>query len=353
MRKPVSLVLSGLIVGAIVVPRSAPGAAANVSLGFPPDMTAQNRTVGPSLGVSWNLAGNRCQQDCGTGTGAPASVGVSANVSFAFVAHGSNPPQLEIFSDGRIVGRSTPAAASLFVSDGNYDIYQIAMRTRCSTRKVCMSGTNIGQDCNNSDNIDCPGSGFFPLCDFKFCNNPNECNDATHTNDACLLCDGAACSDTTPSLCPMTCVAAGPDEGKECTSPSQCNGGAGSCVSSCFILKNCGRSTSGNCGGVPVNDCTATGAPVFKNETAYTNTKINHANEVVGTGPMHVASARVLGTLWDYNANAPGGVAPIGSATNVFRMVIGNSLNFGNTCSTNCGGTLLGLSGVPAPSGCQ
>jgi hypothetical protein len=354
MRTSVTLILGGLLMGVLAMPRSAPGAAANVSIGFPPDVTASNSTVGPSLGVSFNKAGNRCQQDCGTGNGNPANVGLSVNASFAFVAHGSTPPQLEVFSDGRIVGRSTTAGASLVASDGNYDIYTISMQTQCSTRKVCMTGTNIGQNCNNSDNIDCPGSGIFVLCAPKFCSNPNECIDATHQNDACLLCDGAGCSDTTPALCPSTCTGGAfkTDEGKECANSSQCGGG-GTCTSTCTMLKNCGRSTSNNCSGVPVKDCTASGAPVFTNETAYTNTKVNHAIEVVGSAPLHVASAQAVGNWWDYGANAIGARLPVGSARNVFRMVNGNSPNFATTCSTNCGGTLLGLVNQSAPNGCQ
>jgi hypothetical protein len=345
------LLMSSVLIVSLGAASQASGAAANVSVAFPPDLASQVTTVGPTLGAAWNYPGNRCEQDCGAGGGAPANVGVAA-FGFAFVAHGSTPPQLEVYSDGRVVGR-TPATQSgtlLINGDGNYDIYTIGLQTRCSTRKLCQTGTNAGQNCNTA--ADCPGT-FFPVCAPKFCNNANECNDATHTNEACILCDATSCSDTNAALCPTTCTGGlnSVDEGKECTSSANCGGG-GTCSATCLMLKNCGRSTTNSCSNVPVKDCTATGAPVFQNETAYSGSNINTANKVVGAKPLHVAYAQVIGNLWDYSANAIGQRQVIGSAQNVFRMVVGNSANFSSTCSTNCAGTVVGLSGTSAPS-CQ
>ena len=208
----------------------------------------------------------------------------------------------------------------------------------------------MGQNCNSP--ADCPGT-FLPVCAPKFCNNANECNDATHTNESCILCDATSCADTTPSVCPSTCTGGlgGIDEGKECTSSAQC-GGSGTCTSTCFMLKNCGRSTTNACSNVPVKDCTATGAPVYANETGFSGSNLNTTNKVIGAKPLHIAYAQMIGNQWDYSTNSIGLRTTIGSAQNVYRVVVGNSANPQTTCSTNCAGTLLGITGTQAPS-CQ
>jgi len=336
------------LLGALAGGRIAYGAAANVGVTFPPDLATHDTAA---VNAKWNLSGNRCQYNCnrsGGGTG-PTDVGMSATAT-AIVAAGTAPPQIEILRDGRLVARTTPAAAvkNTNLSDADYDFYNISITNRCATTKVCTGGsTNDGNFCTTV--TDCPGS-FFAACSPKFCNNDQECNRPSQA-DVCLLCDGATCSDTSQdTLCVRTCVNPldATKNGIECSADFTCGGG-GTCVSpNCRLLKNCAKGTGGTCTGFTVADCTSTGSS-GASLTGPGDPDGSGVASRIGAAPVHTVTARVEGTA--RNPSGVGTIGPltIGASQNVFRVV--NTSSATTTCSTFCGGTSLTTTGALVPAG--
>jgi hypothetical protein len=338
------LPILALAAGGLLGGRTAYGAAASVSMTFPPDMATQDTTTRT---VKWNKSGNRCQYSC-TNSG-PTDVGMAAQAK-AFVVAGSTAPVIEVLRDGRIVARTTAAAAikDTNSSDGTYDVYDITISNRCATTKVCSGGSNDGGFCTSAS--DCPG--FFTSCGFRFCSNDQECNRPAipgpgTVTDSCLLCDGAVCSDTAQAqLCPLTCTSTDPTKsGIECTSDSQCGTG-GTCQNTgCRVLKNCATGTGGNCTGFTgLHDCSADGAPIG-GPSDPNAIFINFA----GAAPLHTVTAQVIGFEKHPGGGDPIGPAVVGASQNVIRMA--KTTGTPATCNTitYCAGSALTTTGLVVP----
>jgi len=324
--------------------RLAYGAAASVSMAFPPDMATQDTATRT---VKWNKSGNRCQYNCSSA--GPADVGMAANAK-AFVVAGASAPQIEILRDGRLVARTTAAGAvkDTFSSDGTYDVYNISITNRCATTKVCTGGPNDGNFCTSV--ADCPG--LLTGCNFRFCSNDQECNRPAipgpgTVTDSCVLCDSAVCSDTAQAqLCPLTCNSTDPTKnGIECTSDAQCGTG-GTCVNTgCRVLKSCATGSGANCTGFTgVHDCSADGAPITGPSDPFTIFV-----QQVGTAPLHTATAQVVGFFRNPGDGSPVGPGVVGASQNVFRM--SKTTGSPATCNTisHCAGSALTTTGIVVP----
>jgi len=319
------------------------GAAADVTLSFPPNFIGANTTTHT---VAWNMQGNRCQFDCSQGNTGPTDVGEQASAR-AWVLAGSPGPVLEILSDGRRRAKAQ-GTKNTFLSDSNYDVYDFSIRTRCLHTKTC-NGVAGATPCTM--NADCGGG--FNICDFSFCTLQGGCG----LTDVCVTADGAGnVQDPTqvpPVLgpCLQTC-SGGTNNDKDCTVAADCPGGT--CVSSvtgsatCFLLTDC--ATNGPCGPITTHDCRTTGAPIV----GANDPLLGKANQL-GTAPMHSFLGRVLGTgVLTASANcssAPtsAGAILVGIAENHYRTAQANvpGGNAETTCSNNCDGAPEPVIGGP------